>query len=155
MSGVNCTRRKLEPERLRERVDGERLGHAGRPLEQDVPAGAGRDQREVDRLLLPDDDAPHLGAHPLEGLDHALSPPLVDACQAARGRKRGRAAWTRRARSPRLVLAQPGAARGREQLVVAARPGATSSSRAPPPRPARSPPPGGPARTSAPASPSA
>ena len=62
---------ELEPERLRERVHRQRLGDARRPLEQHVPAAGGGDERQVDCLLLPHDHAPHLGAHALEGLDHA------------------------------------------------------------------------------------
>jgi hypothetical protein len=49
-----------EGERARQRPHGERLGHAGRPLEQHVPVHQQADQHAVHEPVLPDDDAAHL-----------------------------------------------------------------------------------------------
>ena len=119
MSGRELHALEAQSQRLREGIDRERLGDAGRPFQQDMPAGAGRDQREVDRLLLPDDDPPHLGAHPLEGLDHRS--PLRSLMRArpraaaSAAERVGRAVCDRTG----LVLVQPGAERRCEHLVVA------------------------------------
>ena len=102
---------EAQAERLRERVDRQRLGDAGRALEQHVTARGGRDQREVDRRLLSHDDAAHLGAHPFEGLDH---PSPLRSLMRARPRAAASAADTAgRSVGDRLglVLVQPGAQR--------------------------------------------
>jgi hypothetical protein len=53
---------EAEPERLRERVDRERLREARHALEQYVPASDEREYETVDELLLPDDHLCHLVA---------------------------------------------------------------------------------------------
>ncbi len=50
-----------------QRLDGERLGDAGHPLEQDVPAGQQGDEHPLDQAVLADDD-------PLDLEEGALDP---------------------------------------------------------------------------------
>ena len=155
MSGVNWTRRKLEPERLAKRVDRQRLGHAGRPLEQHVPAGGSRDQRKVDGAVLSHDDARAPRRAPVRRPRSSLSPPLVDACQPACRCERGRIAGGAGGDRIGLVLAQaPRSARGCAAR-PRRRPQAGRASGAPPPRRARSPRSAGRRAASAPARPSA
>src|SRR5262249_21742615 len=50
----------------RQRLGGQRLGHARRPLQQHVPAGQQRDQQPLDQALLADDHLADLEQRLLE-----------------------------------------------------------------------------------------
>ena len=70
MSGVNCMRRNSSAERPREGVGEQRLGDAGRALEQHVAAEREGAEHRLERLLLPDDDLPDLVRQPAVQLLH-------------------------------------------------------------------------------------
>ena len=53
-------------DRLRDRVDEQRLGEPGHPLQQQVSAGEQRDQDSVDDRVLTDDDLADASAHGLD-----------------------------------------------------------------------------------------
>ena len=64
--GGQQIRRELQPgkcavQRLRERLDCERLGQAGHPFEQHVAVGNHRQKQTFDQFLLTGDDPPHFG----------------------------------------------------------------------------------------------
>ena len=78
-SGVNCTRRNVELERLPERAHEQRLAQARHAFEQAVAAGEQADEQLLDDGFLPDDDASDRRAH----LRELLELPL-DVCFARR-----------------------------------------------------------------------
>ena len=61
-SGVNCSRRKSRPERLREAARGQRLAQAGQVLQQHVAAGQDAGEHQLQRVAL----AHHHGADRVE-----------------------------------------------------------------------------------------
>ena len=65
-SGVNCSAGERAGHGAGERLDGQRLGHAGHALEQAVPAGQQADHHALDQALLTDDDPLDLEHHPFE-----------------------------------------------------------------------------------------
>ena len=56
VSGVNCTRLNGTPRMRAHRGRQERLRRAGRPLEQHVTAGESRDQRQLDGVVVTEDE---------------------------------------------------------------------------------------------------
>ena len=72
MSGVNWARANRRPSVRGQRSCQQRLGHAGRPLEQHVAPAGERDQHPRDRLVLAHHDAGHLSPNALVELPHGL-----------------------------------------------------------------------------------
>ena len=71
--GRHQVRRELDPrksqvERLRQRLDQQRLPQTWDALEQHVPPGQQRDQHVIDQLLVTNDHAAHFPADPIERL---------------------------------------------------------------------------------------
>ena len=62
---------------LGERLDGQRLGHAGHALEQHVALGEQADQHPLDQLVLADDDPLDLEDRPLERVHLLLQAAVV------------------------------------------------------------------------------
>ena len=71
-SGVNWIRLNEQVERLRDRLDHQRLGQPGHADEQGVAAAQDGGEDALDHVVLAHDPLGHLAAQPGDGLDQAL-----------------------------------------------------------------------------------